>query len=299
MNEVSGMFNKKKQITKVEAGQWREAWGRLSRNKVSMVALAFLILIILLAVFADVIVDYETVITINAEERMLTPSAEHWFGTDHMGRDLFGRVIHGARYSLLFGVICTSMSLFGGCVLGATAAYFGGKIDLWITRIVDALMCIPYMLLSLSLVAAMGSGFKSMMLAMIIASVPSFTRMIRSVVLTVVRQDYIEAARSCGVKDTTIIFCHVLPNAIGPIIVNAMMNVAGLIMSAASLSFIGMGIQPPAPEWGNMLNEGTSWMRQCPHMIIFPGLAIVLTALCFNLLGDGLTEALDPRQSEQ
>ncbi len=289
---------KKKQIKQVPAGQWREAWERLRRNKVSMAALVFLTVIILLAVFADLVVDYETVITINPNERMLGPSAQHWFGTDHMGRDLFGRVIHGARYSLVFGVACTALSLFGGCVLGASAAYFGGKVDMWICRVVDALMCIPYMLLALSLVAAMGSGFKSMTIAIVVASVPSFTRMIRSVVLTVVRQDYIEAARSCGAKDATIIFCHVLPNAIGPIIVNAMMNVAGLIMSAAGLSFIGMGIQPPDPEWGNMLSEATSWMRQSPHMIIFPGLAIVLTALCFNLLGDGLTEALDPRQSE-
>lgn len=294
------MFGKKKkEITLVEPGQWREAWYRLRQNKVSMVALFFLIVIILLAVFADLIVDYQTIITLDPNQRLLAPSAEHWFGTDDMGRDLFGRVIHGARYSLVFGVVCTAVSLLGGSILGATAAYFGGKIDIWICRIMDALMCIPYTLLALSLVAAMGSGFRSMTIAIIVASVPSFTRMIRSVVLTVVQQDYIEAARSCGVKDATIIFCHVLPNAIGPIIVNAMMNVAGLIMSAAGLSFIGMGIQPPAPEWGNMLSEATKWMRQYPHMIIFPGLAIVLTALCFNLLGDGLTEALDPRQSEQ
>lgn len=294
------MFGKKKKtITQVEPGQWSEVWRRFRKNKVAVVALVFLILIILLALFADVIVDYQTVITTNPLERLQGPSAQHWFGTDHMGRDLFGRVIHGARYSLMFGVVCTALSLFGGCVLGATAAYFGGRVDKWIMRIIDALMCIPYMLLALSLVAAMGSGLESMTIAIVVASVPSFTRMIRAVVLTVVQQDYIEAARSCGATDFEIIFHHVLPNAIGPIVVNAMMNVAGLIMSAAGLSFIGMGIQPPTPEWGNMLSEATSWMRQCPHMIIFPGLAIVLTALCFNLLGDGLTEALDPRHAEQ
>lgn len=294
------MFGKKKKIvTNTEPGQWREIWRLFCKNKVSVAALIFLIIIIFFALFANVIVDYQTVITPNPQERLLGPSLEHLFGTDHMGRDLFGRVIHGARYSLMFGVVCTSLSLFGGCVLGATAAYFVGKVDTWIMRVIDALMCIPYMLMALSLVAAMGSGLKSMTIAIVVASVPSFTRMIRAVVLTVVRQDYIEAARSCGVKDRDIIFYHVLPNAIGPIIVNAMMNVAGLIMSAAGLSFIGMGIQPPTPEWGNMLSEATSWMRQSPHMIIFPGLAIVLTALCFNLLGDGLTEALDPRQAER
>ena len=262
------MFGKKKEIvTNVEPGKWHEVWRIFKKNKVSVAALVFLTIIILLAVFADFIVDYDTLIMPNPQAILEGPSMEHWFGTDHMGRDLFGRVIHGARYSLMFGVVCTSLSLFGGCVLGATAAYFGGKIDTWIMRVIDALMCIPYMLMALSLVAAMGSGMKSMTIAIVVASVPSFTRMIRSVVLTVVRQDYIEAARSCGVTDREIIFHHVIPNAIGPIIVNAMMNVAGLIMSAAGLSFIGMGIQPPTPEWGNMLSEATSWMRQSPHMI--------------------------------
>ena len=293
------MFNRfrtKHVVNEVAPGQWALMWERLKRNKTAMFALVVLLIIVVCAIFADVIADYQTkVLAQNVAERLQGPSLQHWFGTDAFGRDLFARIIHGARYSLIFGVVCTAISLCAGCVLGSVAAYFGGVVDAVIVRIVDAMMSIPYTLLALSLVAALGTGLKSMIIAIVVANVPSFTRMIRSVVLTVVRQDYIEAARASGSSDVAIIFTHVLPNAIGPIVVNATMSVAGLIMSAASLSFIGMGIQPPAPEWGNMLNEAISWMRQAPHVVVVPGVAIIITALCFNLLGDGLTEALDPR----
>lgn len=291
------VFRNKKLVKNTNPTQGQIIWERFCKNKMSMVALIVLSIIIFVAVFADFIADYETqAIAQNVLERMQKPSAEHWFGTDNLGRDLFARVIHGARYSMIFGIVCTALALFGGCVFGATAAYFGGKIDSIICRIMDTFMCIPFMLLALSLVSALGSGLKSMTLAMVIASVPSFTRMIRSIVLTVVRQDYIEAARSCGSSHLAIIFTHVLPNAMGPIIVNATMNVAGLILSAAGLSFIGMGIQPPNPEWGYMLSEAMPFMRTAPHLVVFPGLAIIITALCFNLLGDGLADAFDPKR---
>lgn len=295
------MFRKKRKIvTDLRPNQWRDTWRRLRQNKAAMVGLCFILLILFLALFADVIADYDNVALAQVPlDRLQGPSPAHWLGTDAFGRDLFARIIHGARYSLTFGVLCTGLALFGGCVLGATAAFFGGKVDNIIMRIMDAIMCVPAILLSLSLVSALGQGLQNMMIALVIANVPSFTRMIRSVVLTVVTQDYIEAARSCGVKNSTIIFRHVLPNAIGPIIVNAMMSVAGFIMSAAGLSFIGMGIQPPAPEWGNMLSEAVGSMRLYPHVVIVPGVAIVLTALSFNLLGDGLTDALDPRLQDQ
>lgn len=295
------MFRKKKTIvTQLRPNQWRDTWKRLMQNKAAMVGLCFIVLILILALFADVIADYNNVALAQYPlERLQGPSPAHWLGTDAFGRDLFARIIHGARYSLAFGVICTGLALLGGCILGATSAFFGGKVDNVIMRIMDAMMCIPAILLSLSLVSALGQGLQNMMIALVIANIPSFTRMIRSVVLTVVTQDYIEAARSCGVRSHDIIFRHVLPNAIGPIIVNAMMSVAGFIMSAAGLSFIGMGIAPPAPEWGNMLSEAVSSMRLYPHVVIVPGVAIVLTALSFNLLGDGLTDALDPRLQEQ
>ena len=287
------IFRNKKLVKNTNPTQGQLIWERFCKNKMSVLALVVLSVIILVAIFAD----YETrAIAQNVLERMQKPSAEHWFGTDNLGRDLFARVIHGARYSMIFGIVCTALALFWGCVFGATAAYFGGKIDAIICRIMDTFMCIPFMLLALSLVSALGSGLKSMTIAMVIASVPSFTRMIRSIVLTVVRQDYIEAARSCGSSHLSIIFTHVLPNAMGPIIVNATMNVAGLILSAAGLSFIGMGIQPPNPEWGYMLSEAMPYMRLAPHLVIFPGLAIIITALCFNLLGDGLADAFDPKR---
>ena len=289
-------FRNKRVVTEAGPGQWALMWERLRRNKTAMVALVVLLIIIFCAIFADVIANYETKVLLqDASQRLQGPSLQHWFGTDAFGRDLFARTIHGARYSLIFGVVCTAISLCAGCILGSVAAYFGGVVDAVIVRVVDAMMSIPYTLLALSLVTALGTGLKSMIIAIVVANVPSFTRMIRSVVLTVVRQDYIEAARASGSSDIAIIFTHVLPNAIGPIVVNATMSVAGLIMSAAGLSFIGMGIQPPAPEWGNMLNEAISWMRQAPHVVSVPGVAIIITALCFNLLGDGLTDALDPK----
>lgn len=291
------VFKKKKLVKDTNPTQGKLILERFCKNKISMLALVVLIMIIFVAIFADVIADFDSqAIAQNVSERMQKPSAKHWFGTDNLGRDMFARVVHGARYSMIFGIVCTTLSLLGGCLFGATAAYFGGKVDAIICRIMDTFMCIPFMLLALSLVAAFGSGLMSMTLAMVIANVPSFTRMIRSIVLTVVRQDYIEAARSCGTSHLTIIFTHVLPNAMGPIIVNATMNVAGLILSAAGLSFIGMGIQPPNPEWGYMLSEAMPYMRLAPHLVIFPGLAIIITALSFNLLGDGLADAFDPKR---
>ncbi len=275
-----------------------DMWYRLRRNKAAMFGLGMIVLLILTALAGMVFIDEQTVYATHPDERLLSPGAGHIFGTDDMGRDLFIRVVYGARYSLTFGIVCTLLSLVCGAVLGASAAFFGGKVDSVITFVLDAVICIPNTLLSLSLVAVLGLGFRNLIIAITISSIPSFARIIRSIVLGVVGQEYIEAARAIGVSSARTIFIHVLPNAIGLIIVNAAMNVSGLIMSAAGLSFIGMGIQPPDPEWGAMLSDSLKYMRTCPHIVIFPGLAIVLTALSFNLLGDGLSEALDPRMKE-
>ncbi len=293
-------MGKKKYV--VQAGkqsQLADVWFRLKKNKAAMCGLVVIIIIALLAIFADVIADYETkVIAQYPAERYQGPSLEHLFGTDAYGRDIFARVIHGARYSLMFGIVCTGVSLIGGALIGASAAFFGGRVENIIMRILDTIACIPAMLLTLSLVSAFGAGLESLMLAISIGSIPAFARVVRSVVLTVVRQDYIEAAKATGVGTFRTIVFHVFPNAIGIIIVDATMNIAGLIMSAASLSFIGMGIQPPAPEWGAMLSEAQAMMRLYPHTALFPGMMIVITALSFNLLGDGLSEALDPRMKD-
>lgn len=288
---------KKREISSIPKGHLADICRNFARNKTAMAALVVLVLILLTALFADVIVDYKTkVLAQDPRMRLLPPSVEHWFGTDNFGRDLFGRVIHGARYSLFFGIACTAISLFIGCVLGASAAYYGGVIDSIIMRITDTVMCIPFLLLALTIAAVGGPGLKTLTIAITVASVPGFTRMVRSVVLSVVSKDFIEAARSCGTKDAAIIFGHILPNAIGPVIVNCMMNIAGIIMSAAGLSYLGMGIQPPTPEWGSMLSEAMKYFRTYPHVALCAGAAIMLTALCFNLVGDGLADAIDPKR---
>ena len=296
---MNWLKRKKRIATDPKNSQLRDVWFRLSKNKTAMIGLAVICIIVLLALFADVLADYQTkVLDQYPLERLQGPSVKHILGTDAFGRDMFARIIHGARYSLAFALACTASGIVGGVLVGATAAYMGGRVDNAIMRVLDAFMCLPGMLLSLSLVSALGMGLKSIIIALSISMVPGFARVVRSVMLTVVRQEYIEAAKACGIGHFRIILGHVIPNAIGIIIVNATMNMAGLIMSAAGLSFIGMGIQPPSPEWGAMLSEGQSHMRTNMHMMLVPGLAIMITALSFNLLGDGLSEALDPRMKE-
>lgn len=275
--------------------QLPEIWRRYKKNKAAMVGLVILIFIILIAVFADVIVPYEKCIEQVGSERLQGPSAAHWFGTDDLGRDLFARVIHGSRYSLLIGVSTSLMALSAGAILGASAGYFGGMVDNIICRITDVFMCVPPILLSLAVVAALGSNMKNLIIAITVSCIPGNIRLIRSVVLTVAEQDYVEAARSYGASHARIIFKYVLPNAMGPIIVNTTMAISDMILSAAGLSFIGMGIQPPSPEWGALLSNAQKYMFTSLYLLIFPGIFILLSSLSFNLVGDGLTDALDPK----
>ncbi len=224
-----------------------------------------------------------------------SPNGEYWFGTDNYGRDVFARIIHGGRISLTIGAVCTLVAVFCGGLLGAVAGFYGGWPDTIITRFTDAMMCIPAILMALTVVSVLGPGMVNLMMAITISQVPNFARVIRSVILTLRDQEYIRAARSCGTGDFRIIYRHIIPNALGPVIVQATMTIADMILTAAGLSFIGMGIQPPQPEWGTMLSEAKEQMRYAPYLIAFPGFSIVLCALSFNLLGDGLRDALDPR----
>ncbi len=273
-----------------------DTWSRFKKNKTAMFGLIFLVILIFVTVFANQIADYETkAIMQNPHERLQPPSKEHWFGTDALGRDVFARTIHGARYSLSIGFIGTLASLIVSCLLGATVALYGGVVDNVVMRILDIFMSIPSMLLMLSIVAALGPGLVNMMIAIVISTIPGFTRIVRSVVLSIIGQDYIESAKASGAGNGRIIVFHVLPNAISVIIVEATMEIAGIIMAASGLSFIGLGVRPPAPEWGAMLSEAVNYMRLHPYLVIYPGLAIGLTALSFNLVGDGLAEAIDPR----
>lgn len=272
-----------------------EVWGRFCRNRRALVAMILLSIILLAAIFADVIVDYDVCIQQNIAERLQAPSKEHILGTDRYGRDVFARIIHGSRASLSIGLVSTISSMLVACLLGSCAGYFGGKIEMLIMRVIDVLMCIPSILLTLCLVAILGGSTTNLIIALTIGLTPTFTRVVRSVVINLKGSDYIEAARAAGSSDFRIIASHILPNAIGPIIVQASMNVSNAILQAASFSFIGLGVRPPAPEWGVMLSDAKDYMSMMPSLAIFPGLAIAITALCFNLMGDGLRDALDPK----
>lgn len=284
-----------KKDSQKRSSQFAEIWRRFRKNKAAMAGLMILAMILFFAFFADFIVPYTKCIDQNGAERLKPPSMQHFFGTDEYGRDLFARVIHGSRYSLFIGVATSLMALAAGAVLGASAGYFGGMVDMVISRIIDVFMCVPPILLSLAVVAALGTSLRNLIIAITVSSIPGNVRLIRSVVLTVAEQDYVEAARSYGSSHARIIFRYVLPNAMGPIIVNTTMAISDMILSAAGLSFIGMGIQPPSPEWGALLSSAQKYMFTSPYLLLFPGAFIMLSSLSFNLVGDGLTDALDPK----
>lgn len=274
----------------------REIWRRFKKNKAAMLGLGIFSVMVLLAVFADVICDYDTqVIAQDVANRLKAPSPDHWFGTDAYGRDIFARVVHGARISIIIGLAATVGSVCISGILGSIAGYYGGRIDNAIMRVLDTFLAIPGELLAMAIVASLGPSMTNLLIAVTIARIPPFTRVIRSSILTVIDQDYIESAIASGARDSYIIVKHILPNAMGPIIIHATMGVGRMILTAAGMSFIGMGVQPPLPEWGSMLAEGRDFMRYSPYITLFPGLAIILTSLALNLLGDGLRDALDPK----
>lgn len=271
-------------------------WHRLRRNRLAMLGLALMSAILLLAVFADVIADYTTqVVGMNMAQRLQPPNASHWFGTDGYGRDVFARIIHGSRLSLSLSIISMMIAVAIGSMIGAISGYFGGRVDDVLMRLMDMLLAIPPMLMSISIVAALGRSMANLMLALALAYMPVFARVIRSSILSVKDQEFVEAARACGTSDARIIMRHIVPNAVGPIIVQATLAMGSSILTISSLSFMGMGIQPPQPEWGTMLYEGRDLIRTSPYLVIFPGIAIALSVLSLNLLGDGLRDALDPR----
>lgn len=286
----------KKTARKRKRGQMAEIWRRMRRNKLAMIGLVIVFILLVIAVFANQIADYNTVaIKQNVVNRLQGPSAEHWCGTDEFGRDIFARLIHGARISLLVGVVAVCIALITGGTLGAVAGYFGGVADNIIMRIMDIFLSIPILLLAIMIVAALGSSMMNLMIAIGLASMPTFARIVRASVLSVKDQEFVEAARAIGAKNHHIILRHIIPNCLSPIIVQATLRVATAILSTASLSFIGLGIQAPAPEWGAMLASGRAYIRDAPHIVVIPGLLIMITILALNLLGDGLRDALDPK----
>ena len=274
-----------------------EIWDAIRRNKAAMLGLVILLLFILITIFADLIAPYELVTT-QTRDILQPPSAQHWFGTDDLGRDVFARVIHATRVSLAIGLIATVLSVLVGGILGSVAGYKGGKLDEFLMRLMDALMCIPSTLLALAIVAALGTSMTNLILAITISSVPGVARVIRAVIINIVDEDYITAAISYSENDYRSITRYVLPNAVGPVIVYATMSISATILTAAGLSFIGMGVQPPTPEWGYMISEAQGSMRYASYLIMFPGFALLLASLAFNLLGDGLQDALDPKMRD-
>lgn len=288
--------NKNSINTTKKRGQWGELWRRLKKNKMAVAGLIILSIIVLVAIFAGFIADYDTVvIKQNLSKTLKPPSAENWLGTDEFGRDIFARLIHGARVSLKVGVLAVALAIVVGGALGAVAGYYGGRFENIVMRIMDIFLAVPSILLAIAIVAALGPNLVNLMITIAISSIPSYARIVRASVLSIRDQEFVEAAKAIGASDARIIFKHIIPNALAPVIVQGTLGVAGAILSIAGLSFIGLGIQPPAPEWGAMLSGGRQYLRYAWWVTTFPGVAIMITILSLNLLGDGLRDALDPR----
>lgn len=271
-----------------------EIMQRLAKNKLAMLGLIIIILLALLAAFAPLIAPYDY-ITQDYEAIYARPSGEHLLGTDRLGRDIFSRLVYGTRQSLRIGVLSVAIAAVLGTIMGSVAGFYGGTIDNVLMRFLDIYQSIPGMLLSIALAASLGPGINNAILAIGISTIPAYARIIRASILTVREKEYIEAAIAINASDPRIILKHVLPNAISPLIVEITMNIGNSILAAATLSFIGLGAQPPAPEWGAMLCEGRNYMRDYGYLVIYPGICIMASVLSFNLLGDGLRDALDPR----
>jgi len=277
-------------------GQGGDVWKRFKKNRLAVIGLIILSSLIIMAVCADFIADYQIqVIGQNYLERLQSPSAKHFLGTDSYGRDIFFRIVHGARLSLSIGILTIFMSILVGIVFGALSGYYGGLVDSVIMRVTDVFLSIPPLLLAVAVVGVLGPSYINLLIAMGAAYVPYFARVVRAPILQIRDKEFIEAARAVGTSDFRIITRHILPNIMSPIVVQISLNVADAIKTAASLSFIGLGIQPPKPEWGTMLSEGQDFIRQDPYLVIYPGLFIVAAILALNLIGDGLQDAIDPK----
>lgn len=274
---------------------WAEVWRRLKRNRMALIGLGILLVMILLAIFAEYVAPYGFDDQEPLDRPFLSPCFDFPFGTDNLGRDILSRIIFGARISLQVGIIAVGISFVLGCIFGAIAGYYGNTWDNIIMRLMDVLLAIPGILLAITVAATLGPGIINAMIAVGISGVPGFARVVRASVLTVRGNEYIEAARAINASDFRIITKHILPNILAPVIVQATLSVANAILMASALSFLGLGVQPPIPEWGAMLSQGRIFLRDYPHVVIFPAIAIMLTVFGLNLFGDGLRDALDPR----
>lgn len=274
--------------------QFQETWKRLRRNKLAIIGMIIVLLLILMAVFADVIAPYDYMDQ-DPTARLEFPSKEHLLGTDNYGRDLLTRIIYGGQISLLVAIMAVGIALVIGGFLGATAGYFGGWYEVIIMRLMDILMAIPGILMAVSISAALGNGIFNTALAISVGGIPSYARIVRATVMSIRGQEYVEAARALGCRNMRIIFRQILPNTLSPIIVDTTLRLGMNILQISSLSFIGLGVQPPMPEWGSIMANGRTYIRDFYPLVTFPGVAIMLTLFGFNLFGDGLRDALDPK----
>ena len=287
---ASGQLNEKTDIKTPISEMIR----KFKKQKNSVIALVFILFLVFLALFGESLAPFK-INEYDYSAILQGPSGAHWFGTDELGRDIFSRILYGSRISLTVGLIAVGISSVVGCSLGAVAGYYGGVLDNVIMRCTDILMAIPSILLNISIVAALGTGLQNVMIAIGISSVPAYCCIMRASLLSLKDQEFVDASRAAGAGDFHIIVHHILPNSLAPLIVQATLKIGGAILSCASMSFIGLGIVPPTPEWGAMLSTGRDFLRDAPHLTAFPGMAIMFAVFAMNLMGDGLRDALDPK----
>ena len=276
--------------------EWSQAWRRFRANRIAVGGLVVILLLVILAVFAPLFSPYDPINDVFRGMRGVGPTAAHPFGYDHLGRDLLSRVIFGTRVALLVGLIATGISVTIGVVMGAVAGYFGNRSDTLISRVIDTLMAFPIIALLLVLASVLGPSLNTTIIVIGVTGWARFARVVRADVMSLKATDFVTAARAVGVRDWRIIWRHLLPNVMGPVIVLATLGIGGIIILESALSFLGLGIRPPDPSWGRTLADGRDSILRFPHISFFPGLMIVITVLAFNFLGDGLRDALDPRE---
>lgn len=277
----------------------QETWRRLLKNKGAIIGMVFLIALVVVSIASGFIYNYDTdIIAIDMAKALQHPSMEHFFGTDSLGRDIFARILYGARYSLLIGVGAVAIGLVIGVVLGAIAGFYGGVVDQAIMRCVDVFYSIPNIMIAVVIVSLLGTSTVNLLIALCFSCATSFCRIARASVMTIRDQEYVEAANALGLPTWKIILKHIIPNCLSPIIVQVTLLIGTTIIAASSLSFLGIGVPAPAPEWGAMLSEGRQHIRDATYMCVIPGIAIMLTVLALNLLGDGLRDALDPKMKK-
>lgn len=284
----------KKQVKERKTGPWRDGWRSFKKNKIALIGATIVLFFVTLAIFGPLLAP-QGINDQMLSNKLQAPSAEHWFGTDDLGRDVYSRVILGARISLLVGFLSVIASAIVGSLLGIIAGYYGRWVDTVISRIFDILLAFPSILLAIAIVAVLGPSLQNALIAIAIINVPNFGRLIRSRVLSIKEEEYITAAKAIGMSDMRILFSHILPNSMTPVIVQGTLAIATAIIEAAALGFLGLGAQPPQPEWGKMLADARSYFITAPWTMIFPGLSIMLVVLGFNLMGDGLRDAFDPK----